>query len=230
MNSVGSVATIVVLLVIIGIPLVLIAAMVMLLRRGGTGRLEFDFGTIYYHLVAFITLLIAGGALFSAVYSILNLALGTWMPDPALQPVLPPGVEKPVPIVPPQDIWVKEQIASSAALFLVATPVWLYHWVRARKNVGASKGLFIHKLYLYLVVVVALIAFLVSGGALLSKLIGLLLGIVDWSSEYSRNSFYRDTISALFQMFVAGTVWLYHWRAVNTLPTEADTDQEIKTE
>lgn len=210
---------IVIILAVIGLPLVSIAAVVMLLRKSGQARFDLDFASIYYHVVALITLLIAGAALFALVNSILNLSLGTWRPDLEIKPAGPPGYE--VPVMPePQDRWVKQQIASTGAMFILVTPVWLYHWAKARKQALKTRGFFIHKMYLYLVVVIALIAFLTAGGVLLSKLIEFPLGNIDLSVERSRNEFYRDSISSLFNMLVAGAVWLYHWRAIGKLPSE----------
>lgn len=215
--------TAIVLLAVIGFPLLLVVGVVLMLRRGGEMRLAIDPKATYFYVVSLAALLMAFFALLSLTGSALELALHTtYMPESA---EVQPGPRKPEFQLPPADRYVRERIAQTGALVLVALPVWLFHWRGSRRLAFAKRAFFSYRLYLYGVMTMALIAALVWGGMLLAKLLGLALGTVDWTIEREGRLFWKDALSAAANLLVALGLWAYHWRLVERVPAEETEDE-----
>lgn len=215
MEILGLVPILVVSLITIGLP---VAAIVLTLRRrtdppaGQAGVSEIDFGLVYFYLVSFVTLAIASYALIAAIGQALDLGLGTYYEAPEPRPMPPGQAQEPGFVKPAPDYWVRQQLATSASAFLVATPVWLFHWLRGRRRAHAKGALHFHRAYLYIVSLLALLVAVIFAVILLSKGVGLALGVFDLGTAKAQRELLRDVLTPLLSLAVAAAIWLAHWR------------------
>jgi hypothetical protein len=112
-------------------------------------------------------------------------------------------------------------VALFATLAIVGLPVWLLHW-RPRPVSEDEVRSLARRLYLYVSLIVAMLAVVGSGAAALYRVINLLLG------ETSSVSLLSDLAHALAVVVVAGGVAIYHLRVLRadsrrvTPPTPAE--------
>lgn len=104
------------------------------------------------------------------------------------------------------DGW-REQVALYATLAIVGLPAWLLHWQRQRASSAEVRSL-ARRLYVYLSLIVAMLALVSSAAAALYKLLGLALG-TDFSVSVA-----ADLAHALAVASVAAVLAAYHWRVV----------------
>jgi hypothetical protein len=98
-------------------------------------------------------------------------------------------------------------VALFATLAIVGLPVWLLHW-RPRPEAEDEVRSLARRLYLYVSLIVAMLAVVGSGAAALYRVINLLLG------ETSSVSLLSDLAHALAVVVVAGSVAIYHLRVL----------------
>ena len=102
----------------------------------------------------------------------------------------------------------REQVALFATLAIVGLPVWLIHW-RASVAVSAAEAHSLaRRLYLYVSLIVAVLALIGAVGATLYRLINVALG-----ASFD-TSVALDVTHAIAVAVVAGTVAVYHWRVI----------------
>jgi len=104
------------------------------------------------------------------------------------------------------DVW-REQVALYATLAMVGLPAWLLHWRRRLTSGEEARGL-ARRLYLYLSLIVAMLALVSSAAAGLYRLLGLILG-----SGFSVSAA-ADLAHAVAVACVAAVVAAYHWRVI----------------
>jgi len=186
------------LVVTIGLPLLVIAGIVAALRKGVSWK-AINLKQIYFSIISFVSLLVVFFSLLSLTESVLTLALRTHRYE----------WEKP-----------KEDIARMTSLVIVSFPVWLFHWSRTRRIAYAEKAFLLYRIYLYVVMVIALIATLACGGLLVHQFIKLAMGIVEWAKAAEVRAFWKDVISAAINALLSFGLWFYHWRLVERVPRE----------
>jgi hypothetical protein len=98
-------------------------------------------------------------------------------------------------------------VALFATLAIVGLPVWLLHW-RPQPVAEDEVRSLARRLYLYVSLIVAMLAVVGSGAAALYRVINLLLG------ETSSVSLLSDLAHALAVVVVAGSVAIYHLRVL----------------
>jgi Domain of unknown function (DUF5671) len=101
----------------------------------------------------------------------------------------------------------REQVALYATLTIVGLPVWLLHWRPIPASAAEARSL-ARRLYVYLSLIVAMLALVGSAAAGLYQLLGLALG-----SSFSM-SVAADLVHALAVASVAALLAAYHWRVV----------------
>ncbi|MGI9147737.1 MAG: DUF5671 domain-containing protein [Chloroflexota bacterium] len=101
----------------------------------------------------------------------------------------------------------REQLALYATLTVVGLPVWLLHW-RATPADDAEAGSLARRLYVYLALIMAMLALVGSAAAVLYRLLGLALGASFGVSVAA------DFVHALAVACVAAVLATYHWRVV----------------
>jgi Domain of unknown function (DUF5671) len=104
------------------------------------------------------------------------------------------------------DGW-REQVALYATLTSVGLPVWLLHW-RQRPTSAVESRALARRLYVYLSLIVGMLALVGSAAAALYQLLGLALG-----ASFSV-SVAADLVHALAVASVAALLAGYHWRVV----------------
>jgi len=109
-------------------------------------------------------------------------------------------------------------------MLLVAMPVWWLHWRDARRRALATKRLLTLRIYLYAITVIALVTAVIVGGIAVSEIIKALFGLVDFSSVESARMFWRDELTAVVNLLTALLVWFYHWRTVERVPANEDSE------
>ncbi len=233
---------VVILTLLIGLPAAGLVVLLVLVRRVTGRTLTVDLRGLYFYLVSFASLLLAFFALINATGLVLELALNAYYPAEAVAPVVlapptPTAVAEtpatPSPPKPPEPVtprpkpaydpshWARQRAAQSAALALVALPVWWIHWRRARRLAQESDGLFPLRLYLYGTMAVGLIATVIMAGRALGGVIQWGLGGVAVEDPIALRIFWKDMLSAGLNAIIALALWLYHWRTVESLPPPA---------
>jgi hypothetical protein len=104
------------------------------------------------------------------------------------------------------DGW-REQVALYATLTSVGLPVWLLHW-RQRPTSAVESRALARRLYVYLSLIVGMLALVGSAAAALYQLLGLALG-----ASFSV-SVAADLVHALAVASVAALLAGYHWQVV----------------
>lgn len=229
----SSVGLAIAIAIAVGVPAVLIGSVFMAVRRGGDSlHLSIDLQAIYLFVVALVSLLILLFGAFSLVDTGTSLVFQTYLP-PEVVPArpLPEGTTAPpTPTPTPEEErfrqdqqrgrFVREQLAQEMAILVVTLPVWWFHWRAARQRAfqrGAFLGL---RLYLYLVMVVALVASVINGAQALGQLFQWLLGTVDWSEAQAAQQFGKGVMTAAVNSLVALGVWTYHRRQLGRVPED----------
>lgn len=222
----GNVGAALAIAVAVGVPILIIASIVLALRRGDNSRtFNFDLQALYLYIVALVSLVILLFSIFSLTDATLSLAFQTYLPAPDPQPIPPPTDGTPP--RPSRDFsedqarFARQRLAQSLAGFLVTLPVWWFHWQSARKRSFTRQAFLGHRLYLYAIMVIALIASVVSGGQALSRLFEWILGAVDWSGFNGARNFWKSTLETAINSLVALGLWTYHRRALGQVPDEA---------
>jgi len=178
------------------------AVMLVRLSSGPGGALDLKGG--YLHFISFVTLLIFLFSLLNLVGNLLDWALPT---GPAIE-----GSGQ----------WMREVTVQSAALGVIALPVWLFCWRRARHMALQEGSLLFHRVYLYAAMIIAFVAGMVMGAKLISQPLRLLLGIARWTVPSGRHSLLHETITGGVNALIAFGVWFYHWRLAEGLPGEKE--------
>lgn len=168
------------------VPLVVIGAAAATLRRGAG---DLDLRLVYFVIVAFFANLIA---------FILSLVLVTQIASlfTSVQNV--------------------SQVTDTAAFFVVALPVGIWHLRKAWQYASLKNTFGILRVYLYVWMVIALLAAVIAGGMFASNLFKVFAGLV---RPGNLDGAFRDTLAALVNLLIASAVWFYHRTAVEGLPT-----------
>lgn len=184
------------------------AIMLVRLSSGPRGALDYKGG--YLHFISFVTLLIFFFSLLNLVGNLLD-----W--------VLPVGS-----VTGWSREWMREATVQSAALAVVAFPVWLFCWRRARHMALQEGNLLLHRVYLYAVMIIAFVAGMVMGAKLISQPLRLLLGIARWTIPSGRRSLLHEAITGGVNALLAFGVWFYHWRLAEGLPSEKGDEPRVE--
>jgi hypothetical protein len=205
-----------------------------------------DLRRLYYGATAFLVFLVAFFAAQTVADQVLRLVVVSSVPmsernSMQAQPVVmeaPPATPRPVgtPVPPPtlspeqraaeeqterarlEDYELrsaKEGVVSSLAMVLVALPIWVFHWRRWRALTRAQSPL-LFRLYVYALMLIAMITAVVRGGGAVSALLKLPIGAADFSSRYASLTFVQELASGLVGALVALLAWWYHWAMVRT--------------
>ena len=239
---------VVMLTLFIGLPAVALLVFLMLVRRMTGQIPTVDLRGLYFYLVSFVSLLLAFFALLNTTGQALELALSAYYPSEVVAPVVvaPPTptvvmetpatpstpepteavelratelqtIPSPKPAYSPSR-WARQRVAQSAALVLVALPVWWLHWRRARRLAEEDGGLFPLRLYLYGMMAVGLIAMVVMAAQALGGGLQWVLRSIPTDDPIALRIFWKDMLSAGLNALVALALWWYHWRTVESLP------------
>lgn len=103
----------------------------------------------------------------------------------------------------------KESVASSLAIVLVALPIWYFHWRRWRA-MTQTVSVQLFRLYVYALMLITLIVAVLRGGSAIGKVVGLLLGVVDFSTRYASLSFAHELTDGVVGALIALLAWWYH--------------------
>ena len=121
----------------------------------------------------------------------------------------------------------RELLAWSAAGLLAGLPVWVLPWRRARSEAQASgetaeaaRDALPRKAYLYLALLVAALALIISAVYLIYRLVSLALGEAD-----PQNDLGLDLARALAVAGIASGIWTYHFRV---LRADGDLDSQAR--
>lgn len=204
--------------------LLIVGAAALVIVQRGQPAVTIDLRELYFLIVSLFTLLMAFFSLTGIMGSILDLALRTYEPIPTpLSPPIGPREEMPpVAELQPYDptLWIREQIAQAGAATLIAIPVWAFHWQRARRLAEEKGPSLLHRLYLYGIMILALLFVIGSATGLLTQILRAVVGAIDWGDVYQQRFFWKNVLSTLISALLAGTIWAYHFLLVNRLPTE----------
>lgn len=107
----------------------------------------------------------------------------------------------------------KESVASSLAIVLVTLPVWFWHWRRWRALTRTELAQFF-RLYVYALMLVALVTAIVHAASALGKVLTWLLGIADLATRFATLTFAQELVGNLLGALIAGLAWWYHWTNV----------------
>jgi len=107
----------------------------------------------------------------------------------------------------------KESVASSLAIVLVALPVWFWHWRRWR-TLTQTQSAQLFRLYVYALMLVALVTVVFRGASAIGKVLMWLLGIADLSTRFATLTFTQEFIGSVVGALIALLAWWYHWRNV----------------
>lgn len=201
----------------------------MAMRRGGDGpHFNLDLQAVYLFAVALVSLLIALFSAFGLVDTAASFAFQTYLPTEAV-PAKPPA-EGTTPTPTPEEErfrqdqlrgrFIREQLAQQLALVVVTLPVWWFHWRGARQRAYQRQALLGLRLYLYLVMIVALVSAVVNGGQALGQLFQWLLGTVDWTDPRAAAEFGKAVTGAAINSLLALAVWTYHRRQLSGIPED----------
>lgn len=107
----------------------------------------------------------------------------------------------------------KEGVASSLAIVLVALPVWFWHWRRWRALTQTESVQFF-RLYVYALMLVALVTTVFRGASAVSKIVTWFLGAADLSTRFATLTFAQEFIGSVIGALIALLAWWYHWTSV----------------
>ncbi len=221
----GSIAAAIAIAVAIGVPVILLGGVFLAVRRSEPVQsFAVDLQAVYLYIVSLVSVVILLFAVFSLADAALSLAFRTYLPDIPPQAPLEKSADPTAP--PPRDFvadqtrFARQQLASTLAAVLVTLPVWWFHWRAARRRSFAQRAFLGHRLYLYAVMVIALIAAVVSGAQAASRLLEWLLGAVDWSQANAAANFWKGALASGIDSLVALGLWTYHRRELASVPGE----------
>lgn len=109
--------------------------------------------------------------------------------------------------------WAKERVASTLAIVLVALPVWWWHWRRWRALTRIESAQFF-RLYVYAMMLIALVVAIGHSASALGKVFTWLLGITDFTTRYTQLVFTQELVSSVVNALIAMLTWWYHWSNV----------------
>lgn len=107
----------------------------------------------------------------------------------------------------------KESVASSLAIVLVALPVWFWHWRRWRALTQIESAQ-LFRLYVYALMLIALVTAVSRGASAIGKVLTWLLGIADFSTRFAALTFAQELIGGIVGALIALLAWWYHWATV----------------
>ncbi|MCX7840282.1 MAG: DUF5671 domain-containing protein [Anaerolineae bacterium] len=143
---------------------------------------------------------------------------GTPAPPPAAVATVTP--EQPVPVQEKELTredwelrWAKESVASTLAIVLVALPVWWWHWRRWRALTRSESAQFF-RLYVYAMMLIALVVAIGHSASALGKVFTWLLGITDFTTRHTQLVFTQELVSSIVNALIALLAWWYHWSNV----------------
>ncbi len=201
---------------------------------------DLDLKRLYYGATAFLVFLFAFFAVQLLADSVLRLMVVSsvpWeerqppipTPLPTLTPVVVTHQPTPVPeptLTPEQRAQIeemerarvedwelrgnKESVASSLAIVLVALPVWFWHWRRWR-TLTQTQSAQLFRLYVYALMLIALVTAVIRGASAIGKVLTWLLGVADLSTRYATLTFTREFIGSILGALIALLAWWYHW-------------------
>ena len=162
------------------------------------------FNRLYYGIAALIVFLVA---FFSAQ------ALTDAAANVVFYSSLDPNVRGPARSS--TDAWelqyAKKEVAASAALVIVAFPIWWFHWRRWRALAEtATPRLF--RLYIYALMVITLVTLIYRGADALAKLFQVPLGLVSFDSGFLIWEVIKDAVRRALDALIAFAAWAYHAR------------------
>lgn len=207
----------------------------------------FDLKRVYFSVTAFVVLLVAFFSALEAFGAASQwVVLSTtpfeqryppgYLAQPLVAPVAKGQMEQPTPPpgAPAQAVPVKqgvindweltnakERLANSLAILALALPIWYFHWQRYRRLARERQAYLMYRVYGYAFMVIALVAVIISGGAVLTQLLRALLGALDLTTRYAQLNLIHQTIGSLLGVGWALLWWRYHWCMVEALPDAA---------
>ncbi|MBI3965152.1 MAG: hypothetical protein HY329_05920 [Chloroflexi bacterium] len=153
---------------------------------------------IYVYLVAFISL----GTVSFGLASLVNVIL-----DPLL------GGPDSVSLNSVGSSYYRENVAFYAAILIIGLPVWAGHWIAAQRWLrpdasapDVERNATLRKLYLYVVLGVAMLTALYAASEVVTSALDLVLR--------QRDAFLTYLTNSVVQLLVALGIWYYHWRVV----------------
>ena len=227
--SLSNIGFAVAIAIAIGVPTLLIASVFIAMRRSGDSpHINLDLQAVYLFAVALVSLLIALFGAFGLVDTAAGFAFQTYLP-PETVPAKPLPDGTPPPLTPEDERFrqdqlrgrfIREQLAQQLAIVAVTLPVWWFHWRGARQRASQRRAFLGLRLYLYLLMIVALVAAVVTGAQALGQLFQWLLGTVDWSDPLAAREFGKGVTTAALNSLLALMVWMYHRRELNRVPED----------
>jgi len=151
-----------------------------------------DIQRLYFYIVSFVALLTMIVAVLVLNANLLSLAFRIYAPSP--------------------DTGVKQTIADCLGVVLVTLLAWLWHWRRARQLTWTKKTLLMHRIYLYVVAIIALVTAIGFGGLMLAQGFRALLGLIDLTSDSAQRRLYSDLALGLINGLICLGLWWAHWR------------------
>jgi hypothetical protein len=106
-------------------------------------------------------------------------------------------------------------LADSASLAIVAWPLWVWHIRRAADLSRLRHATALHRTYLYLVAIVALVAAISFGGVLVAQAVRLIIGTVNLSDVWAVADLKANADTGLVDGSLCAAVWWLSIRAVN---------------
>lgn len=153
---------------------------------------------LYLYVVILVTLTVSYGALAVGLNTGLDLAMKVNVTQAA-----------------------RQTVSNSVGVFTVAFPLWLAHWFWLRRslpNLGDPKATalsVVHRIFLYTVLCIMVLAILGWGGAAASTMVGVLIGAQPQSPAAAA------TFAARFSLLFFSTVlWTFHWWDLSGIPTQ----------
>jgi hypothetical protein len=111
--------------------------------------------------------------------------------------------------------YVREILSDSAAVAIVAWPLWLWHIRRAADLSRLRRATSLHRSYLYLVAIVSLVAAISFGGVLVAQGVRLIIGTVNLSDLWTIADLKSNAAIGLADGSLCAAVWWLSIRAVN---------------
>jgi hypothetical protein len=112
------------------------------------------------------------------------------------------------------DLPLRDALAGHLGPFVVATPVWLWFYRRAVLQSLARKAWTIHRLYLYAVAVVFLVAAVGFLAAMAAQGLRVLLGLVDLSNQLAVRDLLQGVARGLLDGGICAGLWWTHYRSI----------------
>lgn len=107
----------------------------------------------------------------------------------------------------------KGSVASSLAIVLVALPVWFWYWRRWRV-LTQTQSAQLFRMYVYALMLVALVTAVFRGASAIGKVLMWLLGIADLSTRFAALTFAQELVGSILGGLIALLAWWYHWAIV----------------